>query len=130
MIAVINMHVEIVDMLQLALEDEGFRSVGRTIPELERGDQSLLGFLDEHDPRVIIYDVSPPYPENWERFQTAREVQVFRGRTVMLTTTDHDSLERLIGPTESFVIFSKPFELGALLDAVREAVQQTDFEPD
>lgn len=125
-VAVINMHVEIVDMLQMALEDEGFHAVGRTIPQLEYGDQSLLTFLDEHDPQVIIYDVSPPYPENWERFQVAREVEVFKGRRVMLTTTDPQALEKLVGPTDAFPIFSKPFELDALLRAVRDAVRGSD----
>ncbi len=122
-VAVINMHIEIVDMLQMALQDEGFRSVGKTIPELERSEQSLLNFLDEHDPRVIIYDVSPPYPQNWERFQVAREVALFRGRHVVLTTTDPDALERLIGPTESYPIFSKPFELDTLIQAIRRFVE-------
>jgi DNA-binding NtrC family response regulator len=122
-VAVINMHVEIVDMLQMALQDEGFRTVGKTIPELERGDQSLLNFLDEHNPRVIIYDVSPPYPQNWERFQVAREVALFKGRQVVLTTTDQDALERLIGPTEVYPIFSKPFELNTLMQAIRQIVE-------
>jgi len=66
-VAVINMNIEIVDMLRMALSDAGFRTVGKTIPELEHGDQSLLAFLDEHNPQVVIYDVSPPFSRSSRR---------------------------------------------------------------
>ena len=128
-VAIINMNVEIVDMLRMALSDAGFRTVGKTIPELEHGDQSLLAFLDEHNPQVVIYDVSPPYPRNWERFQVAREIEVFKGRPVMLTTTDPRKLEQLVGPTDAFQVFSKPFDLDELLDAVHAATTGNEPQP-
>ncbi len=128
-VAVINMNIEIVDMLRMALSDAGFRTVGKTIPELEHGDQSLLAFLDEHNPQVVIYDVSPPFSRSWERFQVAREIEVFKGRPVMLTTTDPRGLEQLVGPTEALQVFSKPFDMDKLLDAVHAATIGTEPQP-
>ncbi|MHB8575004.1 MAG: response regulator [Dehalococcoidia bacterium] len=125
-IAVINSSPDVVDMLELALQDEGYHTVGATLGELLQSEQSLLTFLDEHDPHLIIYDVSPPYPRNWDRFQVVREVETFRNRRVMLTTTDKNALDRLIGPTDSYEVFSKPFELDILLSAVRQAVSSED----
>jgi DNA-binding response OmpR family regulator len=125
-IAVINNDPEIVAMLETVLRDEGYQTVGATLPDFRDGEQSLLSFLDEHDPRLIIFDVSPPYPETWERFLVLREVATFSRRRVFLTTTDKRALEALIGPNGSFEIFSKPFEIDVLLSAIRRAVAHVE----
>ena len=64
-IAVFNSSNDTVEMLRTALEQEGFQTVVGHIPDLKKGELDLLSFIAQHDPGVIVYDISPPYEPNW-----------------------------------------------------------------
>ena len=43
--------------------------------------------MDKHNPEVVIFDISPPYDENWTFFKTMRDSDRMNGRGTVLT--DH-----------------------------------------
>ena len=66
-VAVVNTSDEVIEMLTLVLEEEGFSVVGertRTV-NFKREEQDLRAFLADHQPRVVVWDIAPPYEENW-----------------------------------------------------------------
>jgi hypothetical protein len=38
--------------------------------------------MEKHNPEVVIFDLSPPYDENWHFFKTMRDAKTMKGRGV------------------------------------------------
>ena len=87
-IAVFNSSDDTVDLLRTALEQEGFQTVVGHIPDLKKGELDLLSFIAQHGPRVIVYDISPPYEPNWAFLRLVRSSQAGCGRRVVITITN------------------------------------------
>jgi DNA-binding response OmpR family regulator len=54
-------------------------------------------YMAKHNPEVVIFDVSPPYEENWKFFKTMRQNPMMKDRGVVLTTTNKDRLDEVLG---------------------------------
>jgi DNA-binding NtrC family response regulator len=124
-IAVFNSSDDTVDLLRTALEHEGFQTVIGHIPDLKKGELDLLGFIEQHGPSVIVYDISPPYEPNWAFLRLVRSSQAARGRRFVITTTNKSALDELVGSTEALEIIGKPYDLGRVVGAVRDAAGVT-----
>ena len=122
-IAVINSSEDTVDMLCSALNYHGFTSVAAAhVPDIRRGRIDFAAFLAEHDPRVLIYDISIPYDENWDFLQALLLTDQMRGRRIVITTTTKRVLDRLVGETGAFEIHGKPYDIEQILAAVERAL--------
>jgi DNA-binding NtrC family response regulator len=125
-VAVINSSADTVEMLRLSLQGDGFESVTAHIDEIKRGVLDFPRFLEEHDPRVLIYDVSPPYEQNWTFLNMLCRLDVMQGRALVVTTTHKANLEKLVGPTEAIEILGKPYDLEEVMRAVKRAVGEPE----
>jgi DNA-binding NtrC family response regulator len=121
-VAVINSNADTVEMLRLALQQRGLDSVTAHIEDIKRGALDFPRFLKEHDPRVLIYDISPPYDQNWTFLGMLRTIDAMRDRAVIVTTTHKGNLEKLVGPTDAIEIVGKPYDLEQILLAVEHAI--------
>ena len=99
-VADINTSDDIVTLLRQVLDDEGYRSVSAHIPDIKQGREDLVAFLEEHDPRVIIYDIGPAYEENWNFFRLIQDLDAVKGRRFVVTSTNKRALEEQFGPTD------------------------------
>jgi DNA-binding NtrC family response regulator len=125
-IAVFNASEDTVDVLTMFFEREGFRAVGRTWPAREQLTPDVaLGFMSQHQPQVLIFDVSFPYDWNWQRFREFQELGDQCRIPTVLTTTNIRALTECIGPTDALEIVGKPYDLDQLLTAVRRALAST-----
>ena len=122
-VAVINSNADTVEMLRLAMQQEGFESVTAHIEEIKRGLLDFPRFLEQHDARVVIYDIPPPYDQNWEFLKLLRTTDALRDRAVVVTTTHKGHLEQLVGPTDAIEIVGKPYDLDQVIRAVRQALR-------
>jgi DNA-binding response OmpR family regulator len=121
-VAVINSSEDVVRVLRDALEDEGFKTVAAHVPDIKSGNEDLIEFLEYHDPRAIIYDVSLPYEENWTFLKLVRSTAAAQGRTFIVTTTNKSALESIVGETDSQEIIGKPYDLEQVVASVRKAL--------
>jgi hypothetical protein len=51
-----------------------------------------------------------------------RRLDVMQGRTVVVTTTHKQNLEKLVGPTDGLEIIGKPYDVQQVVTAVERAV--------
>jgi len=124
-VAVINSSEDTVEMLRTCLQLRGFRGVVTAhIHDFKTGEDDFPTFLSRHDPAVIVYDVSIPYDKNWTFLRLLLDSESMHGRKVVLTTTNKNRLEELVGPTNAFEIVGKPYDLEMIVGAVKASIGQ------
>ena len=67
------------------------------LPDLKRGVTDFRKYLDQYNPEVVIFDISPPYAENWTFFTIIRDDAAMQDRGIVLTTTSKQRLDEAIG---------------------------------
>jgi hypothetical protein len=63
-VAVIKTSPDTVELLSVALEGAGFVTVSSYTHDIRDGRVDLAGFLSQHQPTVVVYDIAPPYERN------------------------------------------------------------------
>jgi DNA-binding NtrC family response regulator len=123
-VAVINSTPDVVDLLRMAIQPAGFVVVTAMTFELRDGHVDIERFIKQHEPSVVVYDIAPPYQENWQLFQHVAAMPMMNGRQFVLTSVNAHQLERIAGPQQHvYEIVGKPYDLGAIVQAVKEAAR-------
>ena len=126
-VAIVNTNPDIVRMLRIALERSGFIAVVLHIEQLKTGAADLDAFLRDHDPRVIIYDVPPPFEENWRFLTHLRSNPGVRNRQFVVTTMNRDAVLRHVQPAEDiYEVIGHGEDIAEIVQAVREASRVRD----
>lgn len=121
-IAIVNTNPDLVRLLRVNLEAAGFVVFVIHIEDIKLGTANVDSFLDQHDPRVIVYDVAVPFDQNWRFLDHLRTATGFKGRYFVLTSVNARRLEQLIGNEETvYEVVGEPTEVEQVVRAVREA---------
>jgi DNA-binding response OmpR family regulator len=98
-IALFNASDDTIDMVQNLLTESGSEQtlIWCHFADLKKGNVDFGKYMDEHNPEVVIFDLSPPYDENWQFFKTMRDAKKMKGRGVVLTTTNKNRLDEVLG---------------------------------
>jgi hypothetical protein len=65
-----------------------------------------------HRPAVIVYDVAPPYKENWNVLQLLCEIPQVADIPMVLTAVNKTALESVVGKTDAFEIRMRDADAG------------------
>jgi DNA-binding response OmpR family regulator len=122
-IALFNASDDTVEMVQRMLDASGFSClVGCHFSDLKKGRVDFARYLETHEPEVVIFDITPPYIENWRFFKTLRDGKAMEGRGLVLTTTNKKRLDETVGmDSEAFEIVGKPYDLEQIKNAIAAA---------
>ena len=121
-VAIINTNPDLVRLLRFNLEAAGFVVFEIHIEQIRAGTADVAGFLEQHDPRVIVYDVAPPYQENWNFMEHLRHSPGFEKRKFVLTSMNVERVHQIVGIDEAvYEIVGLREDLGAIEQAVKHA---------
>jgi CheY-like chemotaxis protein len=126
-VAVLNNIEDLVRMFSEILRGAGYDVVSAMLADARRGDTDLVGFLKEHDPRVVIYDVSFPYAVNWTMLEGLRDRGVLKSRGVLLTTPNSRAMKDLLRVQDVLEVSGRPEEYSKLVELVGELVKEPRF---
>jgi CheY-like chemotaxis protein len=123
-IAIVNSSDELIDILAEVFRRDGYEVVTAHSRDVREGKIDLPEFMARCDPAVLLYDVAVPYDENWRFVQTLRQRPELEGRQLILTSTNKRALEQLVGPTDTYEIIGKPFDVQQIRAAVTRAASR------
>ena len=121
LLGIVNTSEEICDMLAVFFQIEGYATVRAFTLQFKRTELDFGAWLAEYRPAVVIWDIAPPYEENWRFFQQIRSAHGGECRFV-LTTTNKRVLDQLVGETNTLELVGKPYDLAILLATVQRAL--------
>jgi DNA-binding NtrC family response regulator len=123
-IAVLNTSPDTVERLRTVLQHAGFVVVTGYTFDLREGRLDVDAFVRQHQPKVVVYDVAPPYDENWRLFQHVRALDALRACRFVITSTNPKHLEHLVARDERvYEVVGRPLDLDRIVQAVKEAVR-------
>ena len=113
-----------VAMMQALLTEAGASQSLLRCPlaDLKRGITDFQKYLDQHNPEVVIVDLSPPYDENWAFFTAVRDAAAMKGRGIVLTTTSKRRLDEAIGEdSHAFEVVGANLDRALILEEIKVA---------
>jgi hypothetical protein len=126
-VAVLNSNDDTVEMLRMLLETEGLLTVSAHLSDIRRGVFDFGGFLEQHDPQVILIDIPPPYDRSWLMVQHLRALPAAAHRRFVLTSTNPRRVQEIAHADEPILeIIGKPYDLGVIIDAVKQGIERSE----
>jgi CheY-like chemotaxis protein len=123
-IVVLNSNDDLLVLLAEIGEAAGFDIVTAHTMEVGPEPEAIRAFLRRHNPKVVVYDVSPPYPENWTLYREVHEGESESGsrRQFVVTTPNKDALEQHVGPTVAIELVGDKADRAVIAEAIQRAM--------
>ena len=128
-VALFNASDDTIDMIETMLTKAGF---GQTLiwchfADLKKGVVDFGRYVRKHNPEVVIFDLSPPYDENWTFFKTMRDDPIMANRGIVLTTTNKDRLDEVLGSdSHALEVVGRPEDLELIDLAIRAETRKAE----
>ena len=113
-VALFNASDDTIDMIQTILKkgDGAQTLMWCHFADLKKGIVDFGKYVAKHNPEVVVFDISPPYDENWKFYKTMRDADAMRGRGSVLTTTNKNRLDEVLGAdSHALEVVGKPEDL-------------------
>jgi CheY-like chemotaxis protein len=122
-VAIFNTSPDTVSLLRDVLEHAGMLVVSGYTFDIRDGRIDLQAFLRTHQPKVILYDIAPPYERNWQLLEHLRRTVLADYRFV-ITSTNPSRVEPLVGRDQQvYEVVDKGGDLDVIVRATREALR-------
>jgi hypothetical protein len=128
-VALFNASDDTIDMVQGLLTASGGEQtlIWCHFADLKKGIVDFGKYMDRHNPEVVIFDLSPPYDENWIFFKTMRDADIMKGRGVVLTTTNKNRLDEVLGEdSHALEVVGRPRDLQQIDAAIKSETRKAE----
>jgi CheY-like chemotaxis protein len=121
-VAIVNSTPDAIEMLRQLFFQAGFTVVSCFAHDIRDGKTDFEAFVRQHQPRVIVYDIAPPYERNFRMFEHVRAMPVTQDCQFVLTSMNSAHLINLVGRDEQvYEVVDREEDLLRLAQAVKEA---------
>jgi CheY-like chemotaxis protein len=120
-VAIVNTTPDAVEMLRNVLTTAGFVVVSCYTHEVRDGKVDLEAFIRQHRPRVIAYDLAPPYGTNFQLFEHVRRMPAVQDCQFVLTSVNPANVSHLVRDERVYEVVDRQEDLMKLVQAVKEA---------
>jgi hypothetical protein len=121
-VAILNTNDDTVEMLRILFETNGMVAVSAHLDDIRRGHFDFSGFLREHDPKVVVVDIAPPYDRSWMFYKHLKGT-IGKGRRFVVTSTNPARVQQVAHADEPVLeVVGKPYDLDLILAACRQAL--------
>jgi CheY-like chemotaxis protein len=96
---------------------------GLTAIAISAGPDEIEAVAERVHPDAIVYDLSFPFVENWQRFQQLRDRPALQDVPFVITTSEVAELQRRVGVTSAIELFTRPKDLAKFQAAVHQAIE-------
>ena len=124
-----NASDDTIDMVQKLLTASGSEQtlIWCHFADLRKGIVDFGKYIDKHNPEVVIFDLSPPYDENWHFFKTMRDAKTMKGRGIVLTTTNKARLDEVLGEdSHALEVVGRPKDLQQIDAAIKAETRKAE----
>jgi DNA-binding response OmpR family regulator len=128
-VALFNASDDTIDMVHGLLKASGSDQtlIWCHFADLKKGIVDFAKYMDRYNPEVVIFDLSPPYDENWIFFKTMRDATTMKGRGVVLTTTNKNRLDEVLGEdSHALEVVGKPKDLQQIDAAIKAETRKVE----
>src|SRR3984893_9506376 len=128
-VALFNASDDTIDMVQTLLTASGGQQtlIWCHFADLKKGIVDFGQYIDKHNPEVVIFDLSPPYDENWRFFKTMRDAKTMKGRGMVLTTTNKARLDEVLGEdSHALDVGGRPRDLREIDNAIKAETRKAE----
>lgn len=126
-VAIVNTTPDTVSMLRAVLESAGFLVVSCFTHDIRDGQMDFEAFMRLHRPRVVVYDLAPPYERNFQLFQHVRAMPAVREAHFVITSVNPKHVVGMVGRDEHvYEVVDREEDLLDLVQAVKEASRARD----
>lgn len=128
-VALFNASDDTVDMVQglLTKRNANQSLISCHFADLKKGIVNFAKYIESHNPEIVIFDISPPYDENWRFFKTMRDAKTMEGRGVILTTTNKNRLDEVLGEdSHALEVVGRVKDLEEISAAIAAAATRSD----
>jgi DNA-binding response OmpR family regulator len=113
---------EMIDLLRLMLEREGYRLVGA------HGGEAGLERIREERPDLVLLDLMMPGIDGWEVYQQLQTDPALTGIPVIVVTAKAQEIDRVLGLRLARVAdyIVKPFSAQQLVQSIRRVLDERE----
>jgi hypothetical protein len=123
-VAIVNTNPDLLRLLRVRLEGAGFVVIVIHIEDIKIAAGDVEATVERHNPRVIVYDIAPPYDVNWRFLDHLRCTKAFLGRHFVLTTVNVSQVQRIVGKEAMvYEVVGEASDLEQVVRAVKEATR-------
>jgi DNA-binding NtrC family response regulator len=130
MVAIFNSMDELLDVVRLAFEAQGFVTATARLADIQSGALDLIAFVKEHKPVALVYDIPRPYEADCNVLRLLRETDALQHLVWVITTTNKQALERAVPKTNAIeIVLGEPYTVDEVIDAVRKGLRADGHAP-
>jgi DNA-binding response OmpR family regulator len=123
-VVIVNTNPDLLRLLRVNLESAGYVVIVIHIEDIKTASGDVEALIERHNPRVIIYDLVPPYDVNWRFFDHLRGTKAFQGRQFVLTTVNISQVQRIVGKDSMvYEVVGEASDIQQVVRAVKEATR-------
>ena len=121
-IAIFNDGTDTIAILSACFASHGHHALAARLQDMRRADSEAEAFISRNKADVVVFDVGLPYEPNWDFAEVLQLLPGAKGIPFVFTSANTIELEKLVGPTNAYLLTGTASNLDGLMARINSAV--------